>query len=128
MDNVKKFYEALANDKAMQERASALNKENEKPDDAAASAAIVTFAQAEGFSFTEADLNAYTKQAKPLADDSLDAVAGGTAGCGCALGGGGGGTDSNGDTVGCACALVGVGTNKHGDYICECLGAGAGWA
>ena len=33
MENVKKFYDALANDKAMQERANALNKEGERPDE-----------------------------------------------------------------------------------------------
>ena len=128
MENVKKFYDALANDKAMQERASALNKEGEKPDKAAARTAIVAFAKAEGYSFTEADLDAYAKQAKPLTDENLDAAAGGSAGCGCAGVGGGGGTDKNGSTVGCACVAAGFGTNSHGDDICDCYAIGAGKA
>ena len=112
MENVKKFYNALASDKALRERASALNKEVEKPDETTARAAIIAFAKAEGYDFTEADLDAYAKQAKPLADKTLDAVAGGAFNpktCFCALGGGG--VDDN-PVTGHTCACVAFG---HGD-------------
>ena len=74
MENIKKFYDALSNDKAMQERAAALNKKGEKSDKAAAKAAIVAFAKAEGYDFNLDDLESY---AAPLADDLMEAVAGG---------------------------------------------------
>ena len=133
MENVKKFYDALSNDKAMQERAIALNKPDEKPDEAAAKAAIVAFAQAEGHAFSLAELEAYAKQAKPLADEALDAAAGGDAGCGCFVAGGGGGTDENGNTFACACVAAGMGDSKNpgGDCApgaCVCAGVGAGAA
>ena len=133
MENIKKFYDALSNDKAMQDRAAALNKQGEKPDESAAKVAIVAFAKAEGYSFTEADLDAYGKQAKPLADEALDAAAGGDAGCGCVVAGGGGGTDSNGNTFACACVAAGMGDSKDpgGGCVpgaCVCAGVGAGAA
>ena len=76
MENVKKFYDALSNDKAMQERAIALNKEGEKLDGAAMKAASIAFAKAEGYDFTLAELEAYAHAARPLTDESLDAAAG----------------------------------------------------
>ena len=105
MENVKKFYDALANDKAMQERAKALAEKYKdgKPDDAAANADIAAFAKAEGYDFSIAELEEYAKQAKPLDDDQLDDVAGGKAGCGCVSWGGGGGKDETG-TFMCGCA------------------------
>ena len=127
MENVKKFYDAISNDKAMQDRAAALNKPDEQPDEAAAKAAIVAFAKAEGFSFTEADLEAYAAQAKPLADEAMDTAAGGTAGCGCAGVGGGGGTDEFGEPFVCSCILTGCGMGKYkGTGGCVCTGIGAG--
>ena len=142
MENVKKFYDALSNDKAMQDRAIALNKEGETTppfghpskegnNEAAVKAAIVAFAQAEGYTFTEAELDAYAKQAKPLADESLDAAAGGDAGCGCVGAGGGGGTDKDGNTFVCACVVAGAGgadTDGGENGVCLCGGIGAGAA
>ena len=141
MENIKKFYDALSNDKAMQERASALNKPGETTppfghpskegnNEAAAKAAIVAFAKAEGYDFTEADLDAYAAQAKPLADEAMEAAAGGSAGCGCVGYGGGGGTDKNGNTFACACMAMGAGwSNGPGaEDICYCCVVGGGSA
>ena len=66
MENVKKFYDALSKDSAMQERAKALDGKDK--------AAIVAFAKAEGYDFSLDDLEAY---AKPLADDVMETAAGG---------------------------------------------------
>ena len=129
MENVKKFYDALANDKAMQERASALNKEGEKPDEAATNADIIAFAKAEGYDFTAAELEAYSRMARPLMDESLDAVAGGaySAGsCLCVVGGYGK-DDVTGHT--CGCAIVGTGKeDEEGRYLlCAAGGYIAKW-
>ena len=128
MENVKKFYEAMASDKAMQERANALFKGDEKPDAAALKATIIAFANAEGYSFAEAELEAYAKQAKPLSDEALDAAAGGSGECGCFGVGGGGGTDPAGDVFACACVVGGVGTSKNFMGECFCPFVGAGFA
>ena len=85
MENIKKFYDALSNDKALQERANALFKGDEKPDETTPpfghpskegnnKAAVVAFANAEGYDFSLAELEAC---AQPLADDVMSAVAGG---------------------------------------------------
>ena len=85
MENIKKFYDALSNDKALQERANALVKRDDKPDETTPpfghpskegkdKAAVVAFANAEGYDFSLAELEAC---AQPLADDVMDAVAGG---------------------------------------------------
>ena len=149
MENIKKFYDALSNDKAMQERAMALVKKGDKTEkttppfghpskegnnEAAAKAAIVAFAKAEGFNFTEAELEAFAEQTKPLADEALETAVGGNAGCGCVMAGGGGGTDENGYTFACACPLVGIGDSlgPTGEVaeagFCMCAGVGAGGA
>jgi len=130
MENIKKFYDALSNDKAMQDRAVALNKPGEKLDEATAKATIIAFAKAEGYTFTEAELEAYAKQAKPMADESLDTAAGGTGGCACVGVGGGGGTDKDGDSLICACVVSGGGATEGEaeDGICVCALAGGGGA
>ena len=66
MENVKKFYDAISKDKAMQERAKALDKKDK--------ATLVAFAKAEGYDFSLDDLESY---AKPLADNVMEAAAGG---------------------------------------------------
>ena len=141
MENIKKFYDALSNDKAMQDRAMALVKKGDKTekttppfghpskegnDEAAAKAAIIAFAKAEGYTFTEAELEAYIKQAKPLNDEQLDAVAGGTAGCGCVAIGAGGGTDKNGKDFVCSCVGYGLGGSDLQNGACACSFVGAG--
>jgi len=125
MENVKKFYDALAHDKAMQEKASVLNKEGEKPDEAAARASIVAFAKAEGYDFSVADLEAYVHTAKPLTDETLDAAAGGAFNCSnCFCIAGGGGKDPvTGHT--CACVIGGGGKNDElgKSLICVLIGS-----
>ena len=152
MENVKKFYDALSNDKAMQERAMDLVKKGDKPDETtppfghpskegnttppfghpskegndetAVRTAIVAFAKAEGYDFTAADLEVYARQAKPLADESLDAAAGGAYDvltCACLVGGGG-----NDPVTGhtCACVLGGGGKPDEKGKRLVCIGGG----
>jgi predicted ribosomally synthesized peptide with nif11-like leader len=134
MENVKKFYDALANDDALRERANALNEKykDAKPEEAALTADLIAFAKAEGYSFTAEDLKTYVNSVpQPLDDDELEAVAGGassdTGGCGCAFGGGGGGKMDNDDTWGCACVIYGQGGDAKNDHcICFCFLAGVG--
>ena len=124
MENVKKFYDALSNDKAMQERASALNKEGETPDEAAVRATVIAFAKAEGYDFTEADLEAYAHTARPLTDESLDAAAGGAfdpGTCLCVVGGGGK-DPVTGNT--CACVLGGAGKADDVGNMLLCVAGG----
>ena len=139
MENVKKFYDALSKDKAMQDRAMALVKKDDKlemttppfghpskegNDEAAVKAAVIAFAKAEGFSFTEAELDAFAKQATPLADESMDAAAGG-GGCACVTYGAGG--DGDGEQDICACYMGGVGVYAGTDDLaCMCVFVGGG--
>ena len=121
MGDVKKFYDALASDEALRERADALGEKygEENPGKAAIAADLVSFAKAEGYSFNEKELAEYASQPYPIDDDELDAVAGGakdTATCACVLGGGG---TISGTT--CACVVVGAGDVPNGLY---CIGAG----
>jgi predicted ribosomally synthesized peptide with nif11-like leader len=78
MENVKKFYETLAADTEMQERAKTLN--DSKPDnEEAILTAIIGFAAKEGYTLTANEIKAYHEaNAKiELPDDELDAAAGG---------------------------------------------------
>ena len=114
MGDVKKFYDALASDEALRERADALGEKygEENPGKAAIAADLVSFAKAEGYSFSEKELADYSNQPYPLNDGELDAVSGGanndTAGCFCVLGGGG-----TFQGVTCACVLCGGGDNPN---------------
>lgn len=94
MDSVKNFYEALAKDKAMQERAKELNsKQIESEDDKIAT--IVEFANKEGYKITAQDVKDYIKESSTidLSDNALEKVsggvfcwlAGGKGKCGCFL-------------------------------------------
>ena len=150
MEKVKLFYEALANDAGMKERAAKLTETfGEQPDKAAVNNAVIAFAKAEGYDFTAEELAAYAEvlpkpqAATELTDDELNAVAGGELDwaantsycwdgkCICVLGGGGvhtGDCMSNGCTTGkhtCACVLGGGGA-KCGKRKClVCVLAGA---
>ncbi|MCL2084298.1 MAG: Nif11-like leader peptide family RiPP precursor [Oscillospiraceae bacterium] len=128
MENVKKFYDALASDEALRGRADALSEKygETKPDRAALAADFISFAKAEGYDFSEKDLADYTNQPYPLSDDELDAVSGGakdTAACFCTFGGGG---TQNGIT--CACVLGGGGAGSPGPkLVCPILGSPHDW-
>ena len=150
MEKVKQFYEALANDAGMKERAAKLTETfGEQPDQAAANAAILAFAKAEGYDFTVEELTAYAEALpKPQAgtelnDDELNAVAGGGFDdsapicwdlCICSIGGGGnhsGFCHSNGCTTGkhtCACVVGGGGKKcSKGTFLaCAIIGV-VGW-
>jgi predicted ribosomally synthesized peptide with nif11-like leader len=75
MSKVAEFYEALAKDKAMQERAKSLDSAGEEYRKALAEA-IIAFAKKEGYTFTEEELKDFL-DSKALSDGDLKAVAGG---------------------------------------------------
>jgi len=120
MDNVKKFYDALATNEALKEEAAKLNEKHadSKLDEAALRAEIVTFASSEGYHFTLEELTAYVESIKkgvePLSDDELFAVAGGIGDsycwktCFCIVGGGG---THESPKITCACVVGGSGKN-----------------
>jgi hypothetical protein len=112
MENVKKFYEALAKDEAMKSRANALNAKykGKKPSAAEVLAETAAFAKTEGYEFTADELKAYLSE---LSDESLENVAGGRAGGGET----GFGTAEFG---GCGCVCAGFVQD------CSCMGAGFG--
>ena len=126
MGNVKKFYDALANDKGLKERAAALNEKykGEQPNEDIVKTELLSFAKAEGYEFTADEYDAYSKQAKPVSDETAEIAAGGAFNkntCFCAVGGGG--KDSvTGNT--CACVILGGGkadeTGKG--LVCELAG------
>ena len=137
MENVKEFYEALANSDALKEKAAKLNEkynETEKMDEEAAIADIIAFAASEGYSFTAQELADYTKTAmKPapqeLSQDELEAVAGGSNACRVCFGTcfcvvGGGGTHQDPHWV-CVCVLNGFGGICSRDYFLLCVLGGA---
>ena len=107
MENVKKFYDALASDEAMRGRANALGDKHGEtnPSKSTIAAELVAFAKAEGYDFSEKELAEYAEQPYPIDDDELDAVAGGvndTEKCMCIVGGGG-------TYLGVTCACVAFG-------------------
>ncbi|MCL2084300.1 MAG: Nif11 family protein [Oscillospiraceae bacterium] len=123
MGDIKKFYDALASDEALRERAAAMSEKygEEKPGKAAVAADLIAFAKAEGYIFSEKELADYSNQPYPLSDDELDAVSGGakdTVGCACAVGGGG-----TYQGVTCACVLGGGGAGDPGPKL-KCVIAG----
>jgi len=121
MENVKKFYEALASSEALKEKAAKLNEkynETEKMDEEAVTADIIAFAASEGYSFTAEELAAYGETVmKPapqeLSQDELDAVAGGSGSC----------VECFGT---CFCVVGGGGTHKDPYFVCVCVVGGAG--
>ena len=121
MENVKKFYETLANSETLKEKAAKLNEkyiETEKADEEAITAAIIAFAASEGYNFTAEELAAYTKTAgKPapqeLSQDELEAVAGGSNAC----------SDCFGT---CFCMIGGGGTHQDPHWVCACVAGGGG--
>ena len=143
MEKAKQFYEALAYDAGMKERAAKLAETGgEQPDKAAATAAILAFAKAEGYDFTAEELAAYAETLpKPqagteLTDDELNAVAGGAEGyltrcwdelCFCVVGGGGTHDSFYGCKTGkitCACVLGGGGAKCSKGKCLVCVVGG----
>jgi len=136
MENVKKFYDALASNETLKEKAAKLNEkytETEKADEEAVTADIIAFAVSEGYSFTAQELAAYTKTAEnpapqELSQDELNAVAGGSDTCRKCFGTcfcifGGGGTHQNPHWV-CACVIGGGGGKCSRGNLLLCVAAG----
>ncbi len=138
-ENVKGYFETLAKNKELQEKLTKLNKKYEGADltqaqlDLACERELLPLAKEYGFEFTLEEYKAYALEMSvpktgKLDDDELEAVSGGTGGCGCILAGGGGDPDNG--HAGCACILGGAGINiddMSGEYPpCLCPLAGAG--
>lgn len=139
-ENVKGYFDALGKNKELLEKISALNKKYEGAElspaqlDLALERELLPLAKEFGFEFTLEEYKAYAKEMNApktgkLEDDELDAVSGGTGGCGCIAAGGGADPDNSG--AGCACILSGVGININdmsGEYPpCMCALAGMGY-
>jgi hypothetical protein len=124
-DKVKEFYEALAKDKAMQERAEAVfaKHKDSQPDEDAAWSDLAGFAQAEGFEVTAEELAAYKKEhGRQLTDEELATVAAGTLMddyCVCIQVGTGITTQKW-----CGCAYIGYGNGSG--FKCFCFFGGGG--
>jgi predicted ribosomally synthesized peptide with nif11-like leader len=130
MSKVREFYEALSKDEAMQERAKGMKAAGETTAEAAVEATI-TFAQAEGYSFTAEELKDYGKElkdyGKELSDEELAAVAGGAGNdtcwvCGMVL------CWAPGNNDVCACFLDGFGgIDGSGGKAFSCVVKGTYW-
>ena len=126
MENVKKFYDALARDKGVKERAAALSEKykGEQPNEDIVKAELLSFAKAEGYEFTADEYEAYSKQAKPVSDETAEIAAGGAFNpnnCFCAVGGGGKDPET-GNT--CACVIGGGGKMDNEGKVLHCIAAG----
>jgi len=126
MENVKKFYDALANDKGLKDRAAALSEKykGEQPNEDIVKAELLSFAKSEGYEFTADEFDAYSKQAKPVSDETAEIATGGAFNpnnCFCVVGGGGKDPVS-GNT--CACILIGTGYNDENKNCLNCELAG----
>ena len=106
-ENLKKFLEAVSENAELAAKISTLGLDD-----------VLALAKELGFELTEED---FAKK-NELADDELDAVAGGGA-CACVFGGGGK-EDSN-DGL-CVCAAYGYGVDKNEDKRCVCPAVGGG--
>jgi hypothetical protein len=78
METVKMFYEVLGKDNQMQERAKELDL-GQSQDKETAVAALITFAEREGYSFTAEEAQAYfeNRHRGEVPDEELDGIAGG---------------------------------------------------
>ncbi len=114
-DNLKKFFEFVANDPELLEKAKQLKVEDTEK----AKEIAIAFAKENGFELTEADFEAPEGE---LSESELSGLAGGGE-CFCFVGGGG--TKDDRDGV-CACVLAGGGEDSVGRTRCTCIGGGSG--
>ena len=86
MENIKKFYDMLESDAALQEKVAQLNEkyEGQEPDKKVIFEELVNLATAEGYPFSIEELEAYFQEKEAevksriaLSEDELEAVAGG---------------------------------------------------
>jgi len=128
-ENVKRFYEALAKDRELQEKFNVSGQHykvqnlSEAEMDSLYEKEVLPAAKKAGFDFTLADLKAFAADNRPsglkeLSEEELAAVAGG---CGCAFLGGG----ADGDKA-CSCFSSGTGVNGSYQSICKCEFFGVG--
>lgn len=110
MQKVKEFYEALAKDREMQERAQVMGDEKPASEDDAL-AAVLEFAGKEGYNFTAEALKEYleSQKAVQLTDEELEQVAAG---------------GISPDGYGCFCLVGGGGKNVNGSCVCVIGGCG----
>jgi len=127
-ENIKLFYEALAKDKALQEKVNVISQKyvEQKTGDIQAeeiyNKELVPLAKEAGYDFSLAEFKEYAEETKKpgmreVSEEELAGVAGGN--CVCFLGGGG---TLFGNT--CACVIGGGGSG--GGRTCVCVAAGAG--
>ena len=143
-ENVRQFYNRLAEDTAMQERFKEMNARlvegfnGERPDgnqmDELFRKELLPVAKDAGFEFSLDDLKAYAAEAKEttagtccmqrdgeLADSEIAAVVGGGMTCACVCGGAGG---VNSEKM--ICIVIGVSTSTVDKMSCVCLIGGYG--
>ena len=128
VDNVKKFYQAIAADENLRQELSELSRQHTQPGLSeaevmkAAESVVLPVAARLGLSFTLADLAQYAKEQggelsdRDLSDDELAAVTGGDTAGFCVLGGYGAGTNP------CICVLGGHGANGITNGTCVVMG------
>jgi predicted ribosomally synthesized peptide with nif11-like leader len=126
VEDVKRFYDALAKDESLQGKFKALVKKHEgqKPNEAECDALFenefLPFAKEVGYDFTLEELKEYGQGIKPvshqLSEDELATVAGGRTFC--ILWG------ASDDLISCSCAGYGHGID-HGQW-CVCVLGGGG--
>jgi len=129
VENIKRFYDALTKDEALQDKFKALAEkyEGQKPDEEQADAIcekeLLPFAKSAGYDFTLEELKEYNRDAaKPatrqLSEEELAAVAGGV--CVCVMFGLG----ELSDGCYCLCQLYGWGNSPGGCCLCAVGGGG----
>ena len=125
MENVKKFYEALATNEELKAKAAKLNEkyEGKQLDEAAVAADLVAFAAGEGYSFTTAELGTYAESVKKdavseLDDNELEVVAGGQGRDNC--------FDGGCWRSDCLCVVGGAGKHISPPITCACAIGGGG--
>jgi len=122
-NDLKQFLELISKNEELKAKALSYN-ELEKEDGIKA---LIDLAAENGITLSEADFEQKEVSCE-ISDDELDAVVGGSGGCGCVGAGGGGGTDANnGKTYGCACVWYGQGGDGRAEDInCLCIAGGGG--
>jgi len=129
VENIKRFYDALAKDEALRNMFKEIAKkyEGQKPDDEQADSIcekeLIPFAKSAGYDFTLEELKEYSRDAaKPatrqLSEEELAAVAGGT--CVCVVSGYG----NLGNGILCGCGIGGWGQGEG--QLCACFLGGGG--
>ena len=134
-ENLKQFFNLLANNPEIKEKALACNELGKEK----GLLALIELAKEQGMELSEADFKAPEEE---ISEEELAVVSGGKlferscpeagqeadGGCGCVIPGGGGGTMlDDGATFGCACVGYGQGGDAKDDHwVCYCTAMGLG--